>query len=171
MPSRRGTTAGQFWRVNLKSTTPKIYLKRLRESAREALVSPSPELAGMPIHTLYGKKPDSARNEIASLKSFSELDHYSQTRTAVALNVPAPYPDNWAPSQYAGRLEPFTRRAEALDFTVLYDGVRLEKPIVLTATARTRYSESWSTRANIYASTAICLRVMEFLGRSNSMAC
>ncbi len=110
----------------------KIYLKRLRESAREALVSPSPELAGMPIHTLYGKKPDSARNEIASLKSFSELDHYSQTRTAVALNVPVPYPDNWAPSQYAGRLEPFTRRAEALDFTVLYDGVRLEKPIVLT---------------------------------------
>jgi hypothetical protein len=128
----KGDYYGEILRAPPEEHYTKVYLKRLRESAQEALVSPSPTLEEMPVHTLYGKKPRSAREQLSMLKSFSELDPYSRTRTTVALNVPVPYPDDWVPSQYAERVSRFTRRAEALDFNVLYDGVRLEKPIVLT---------------------------------------
>ncbi|MEU8215669.1 ATP-binding protein [Micromonospora taraxaci] len=132
----KGDYHGEILTADPAEHYTRIYLKRLRESARESLVSPSPALQDMPTHTLYGKKPESARNEIASLKTFSDLDQYSQTRSAVALNVPVPYSKDWAPLEYKDLLEEFSQRAKNLDFTVVYDGVRLEKPIVLTGNGR-----------------------------------
>jgi hypothetical protein len=110
----------------------KVYLKQLRPVAREALVSPHPLIDNMPKLTLYGKKPGSARDQIAALGAFNDMDAYSQTRTDVALNVPVAYAPRWAPARHVDMLEPFTKRAASLDFKVIYDGVELQKPIVLS---------------------------------------
>lgn len=82
--------------------------------------------------TVYGKKPTSIRKLLATdMKSWEELDLYSLTLLEVALNVPVPYLEDWIDPQYADLVKPFEEKAKALNFSVLYDGTELRKPVVL----------------------------------------
>jgi len=109
----------------------KIYLKKIRGPARESLVGAAPPLPDMRAQTIYGLRPETIRDRLANLDTWSSLDDYSRTRLGVALNVPVAYPERWVPESSEGEVSRFTKRIDGLGFEVIYDGSRLEKPVVL----------------------------------------
>jgi hypothetical protein len=64
------------------------------------------------------------------LKTWSELDLYSQTMLQVGLNVPVRYHDDWIPKQVYPKVSKFDSNTKDLGFVVRYDGTDLRKPIV-----------------------------------------
>ncbi len=110
----------------------KIYLKRIRESARDEFLRPTGRAGAEDAPSLYGLKPKTVRRILGALSSWDELDLYSQTRLRIGLNVPVCYLPDWYPSQYEAELQPLTTRAEKLGFRVIYDGTDLLKPTILT---------------------------------------
>jgi hypothetical protein len=71
------------------------------------------------------------------LKSWSDLDQYSQTFLGVALNVPVRYADDWLPSASADDVADLVKQVEKLKFNVVYDGTEMLKPTVLPTSSNT----------------------------------
>lgn len=123
---------GEVLQVSATEHYTKIYLKRIRESARDEFLKPSNNAGDDSARSLYGLKPESVRDLLAGLSSWDELDLYSQTRLKIGLNVPVKYLPEWHPAEYGQELERFTNRAKGASFKVIYDGTELFKPTVLT---------------------------------------
>jgi Histidine kinase-, DNA gyrase B-, and HSP90-like ATPase len=111
----------------------RVFLRRMRGEARAALVSPERMSGGGSFGSVYGRVPDKVVDLLRNpeLRSWTDLDRYSQTYLGVALNVPVPYPQGWMPAPHRRQVQSFTRAAEELDFEVLYDGTQMFKPTVL----------------------------------------
>jgi hypothetical protein len=128
----KGDYHGEVLEGPVDESFTRIYLKRLRQSAREQFVRPTTQTDSSVAKSIYGLKPESVRDLLAGLNSWDELDIYSQTRLKVGLNVPVRYLPGWAPDEYRVELQPLTDDVQGLNFRVLYDGTDLCKPTVLT---------------------------------------
>ena len=108
-----------------------LILKEVRGEARDLLAGVA---ARHRPGSLYGKSPESIADALADpkLRSWTDLDSYSQTMLRIGLNVPAAYAPAWAPEALlAGGLEQFSAEVNDLNLTVKYDGTDVRKPIVL----------------------------------------
>ena len=121
----------------------RITLTELRLGAQDDLVRSTPEPSQVAVASLYGMSPNEVREVLADsdLKTWSDLDRYSQTQLHVALNVPVAYHNRWIGIDASRRSHSldtlehnFMERANALKFKVVYDGTELRKPILLRAT-------------------------------------
>jgi Histidine kinase-, DNA gyrase B-, and HSP90-like ATPase len=114
----------------------KIFLKQIRGEAKSILASAKRATSGEEeLPSLYGLTPQSMANILAQpwLRSWSDLDPYSENMLRVGLNVPIKYHTHWLPSVLQRRVKDLERRVANLNFSVNYDGSDLRKPIVLRA--------------------------------------
>ena len=84
--------------------------------------------------SLYGRSPNSIADALADpkIRSWTDLDSYSETMLRIGLNVPVAYAPAWAPEVVlASGLEQFAAETNALNLTVKYDGTDVRKPIIL----------------------------------------
>jgi Histidine kinase-, DNA gyrase B-, and HSP90-like ATPase len=110
-----------------------IFLTNVHGEARNILVGaqqPGNPSRGL---SLYGLAPNSIQKKLehGALKSWSDLDPYSETMLRVGLNVPVKYHDSWLPEDLQPEVSDLEREVAELGFTVYYDGPELRKPIVL----------------------------------------
>lgn len=129
---KKGDYEGETLPADPEEHYTQVFLKRIRERAREEFVRDTITSGEDTAPTIYGKRPETVTKMLSRLDSWGSLDLYSQTRLNVGLSVPVEYLPNWAPDEYQAQLESFTRRAKALNFSVTYDGTPLLKPTVLT---------------------------------------
>lgn len=132
----KGDYEGEVLEADESEHYTRIYLKRIRENALPQFIKETGVLEDAGSKSIYGLKLESVRDRLVSLKSWDELDMYSKTRLQIGLNVPVRYLPGWYPEKYAEQLEPFTRRANELQFRVIYDGTEIVKPVVLDAAGR-----------------------------------
>ncbi len=111
----------------------RIFLRKVRGDARPSLVSVDREFLKGASDSIYGRTPQAVVRILRApgLRSWSDLDRYSQTYCGVALNVPVRYPPGWIPSGLLGQVKDLVGEVEKLDFTVNYDGTEMFKPTVL----------------------------------------
>ncbi len=111
----------------------RVVLTSMTDNAREATVAVHSKAPDEPAPSLYGLKPETVADRLAldKLRSWDELDLYSQTMLGVALNVPVAYPPDWIDEPFRRELRYFEQAAAKLKFDVLYDGTSLRKPVVL----------------------------------------
>ncbi|WP_186372223.1 ATP-binding protein [Arthrobacter sp. KBS0702] len=133
----------------------KIYLKDVRESAREIMAGAEPPREDMAYKSFYGLKPETIADNLAHLKSWSELDEYSKTMLGVALNVPVAYPGGWLGEDPPNEVLDLADHVTQLRFSVNYDGTPLYKPIVLRSDAR---KSKMITRPVVYEGKNVSLR-------------
>lgn len=108
-----------------------LILREIRGEARDLLAGVAAQ--NQP-GSLYGKSPKSIANVLADLKlrSWTDLDSYSQTMLRIGLNVPVAYAPDWAPGALlADGLNQFSAEESTLNLTLKYDGTDVRKPIVL----------------------------------------
>jgi hypothetical protein len=110
-----------------------VFLRRVRGDAREILVSTERQSLEGAARSTYGLNASSVISLLRSpwLKSWSDLDRYSQTFLGVALNVPVRYAEDWIPARSADEVADLVKEVEKLKFNVLYDGTKMLKPTVL----------------------------------------
>jgi hypothetical protein len=136
-----------------------VFLKEIKGIAREMFsgVQFSWGVDGDGI-SLYGLKESSIAPILTkpTLKSWSQLDFYSQTMLEVGLNIPVRYAPSWAPAQYRHQLSTFVKQVENLDFDVIYDGTSLRKPTVLP-------SDNQETLLSTFAIDGKCIRAQGYL--------
>jgi hypothetical protein len=111
----------------------KIYLKDVRESAREIMAGAQAPRGKSKAVSLYGADEETFVKTLDGLSSWSELDPYSLTMVGVSLNVPVPYAKTWIGENATSAVACIAEEVADLNFTVNYDGVILKKPIVLNA--------------------------------------
>lgn len=111
----------------------RVVLTSMSANAREAMVAVHSKTPDAPAPSLYGLKPETVADRLAldKMRSWDELDLYSQTMLGVALNVPVAYAPDWISEPFRGELRYFEQTAARLKFDVIYDGTRLRKPVVL----------------------------------------
>jgi hypothetical protein len=129
---RKGHFRGHLDRAVSKEHYTRIFLRYVRGDARRILVSEERQSLAGRADSLYGLTARSVVERLRppALKSWSELDQYSQTYLGVALNVPIRYPDGWVASEHLPLVDDLVREVASLDFTVSYDGTEMLKPIV-----------------------------------------
>jgi hypothetical protein len=130
---RKGDFRGHVERAPSKEHYTRIFLRNVRGDARRILVSDERQSLEGRADSLYGLTADSIVHRLRppALKSWSELDQYSQTYLGVALNVPVAYPDEWLPRDRLAPVQDLVAEVAALDFSVFYDGTQMLKPTVL----------------------------------------
>jgi hypothetical protein len=130
---RKGHYYGHQERAPVNAHYTRVFLRHVRGDAREALVSPDRQFLKGASDSIYGRNPGSVVRLLRSseLKSWSDLDRYSQTYLGVALNVPVRYPPGWLSPQHTRQVDDLVREVEELDFNVVYDGTEMLKPTVL----------------------------------------
>lgn len=120
----------------------RVTLIDLKPDAKDALIRSEPEemQSSQRLASLYGLRPETVRDVLANLATWSDLDLYSQTMIQVALNTPVAYADHWLATNIADRDEAvekvarkFSLRAKHLGFNIMYDGTDVRKPVVLKA--------------------------------------
>lgn len=114
----------------------RIFLHGVRGEAREAMVSgqrQSAEKGEGEAESLYGLTPEETVETLAPgrLRSWTELDRYSQVILGVGLNVPVRYAEGWIPGPHRPKVRPLVKRVRDLDFSVWYDGLEVFKPVLL----------------------------------------
>lgn len=122
---------GEILRANPEDHHTTLILKEIRGEARHLLAGVS---ARHKPGSLYGKSPESIADDLANpkLRSWTDLDSYSQTLLRIGLNVPVAYAPAWAPEAVRNNgLDHFSAEASALNLTLRYDGTDVRKPIVL----------------------------------------
>ena len=122
---------GEILRTNRKEHHTTLILKEIRGEARDLLAGVA---ARHKPGSLYGKSPESIADVLADpkLRSWTDLDSYSQTLLRIGLNVPVAYAPAWAPEAVlANGLDQFSAETNTLDLTLKYDGTDVRKPIVL----------------------------------------
>lgn len=130
---RKGHFEGHLERAAATDHYTRVFLRYVRGEARAALVSPDRQFLEGAADTIYGRKPDAVVKMLRSprLKSWSDLDRYSQTYLGVALNVPVRYPPAWMPAACVKQVDDLVDEVSSLDFNVVYDGTEMLKPTVL----------------------------------------
>ncbi|MDZ7734537.1 MAG: ATP-binding protein [Acidimicrobiia bacterium] len=137
----KGDYDGHVFETDIERQFTRVTLSDLTSDAQNALIrAEREEHQPKKPETLYGLRPDSVRDVLGRLRTWSDLDLYSQTMAQVGLNVPVSYPGHWLASNLDKRSKKveeveadFTKRADDLGFTVVYDGTDLRKPVVLPA--------------------------------------
>ena len=122
---------GEILPANPNDHHSTLILKEIRGEARDLLAGVA---ARHQPGSLYGKSPESIADALADpkLRSWTDLDSYSQTLLRIGLNVPVAYAPAWAPEAVlADGLEQFSAKANTLKLTLKYDGTNVRKPIVL----------------------------------------
>jgi hypothetical protein len=77
-----------------------------------------------------GMRPESIRRvPCQGIRSWSDLDPYSENLLRIGLYTPVPYLPDWVPTDHAAELAWASKRAEKLNFRVKYDGADLRRPI------------------------------------------
>lgn len=111
----------------------RIYLNEVRKNVRDVMVGAVPRANTAGEDSLYGLGPESiaARLDKPGLRTWGDLNLYSQTMLKVGLNVPVRYAPNWMPNSLQSRLKDLEREVEKLDFIVRWDGTDVRKPVVL----------------------------------------
>jgi hypothetical protein len=111
----------------------RIYLNEVRENVRDIMVGATPEANTAGEDSLYGLGPKSISERLArpGLRTWGDLNLYSQTMVKVGLNVPVQYAPKWIPSPLQSRLKELESEVEKLDFLVRWDGTDVRKPVVL----------------------------------------
>ena len=128
----KGDYRGSIERAPRDTHFTRIFLKEVRGHAREMLVGAAKARGLDPLgSTLYGLKPETIRERLKRLRSWGELDFYSQTMLKVGLNVPVRYVESWCPTDVEPSLRRFAHHASRLNFALNYDGTDLRKPVVL----------------------------------------
>jgi hypothetical protein len=124
----------------------RLFLRGVRKEARRIFSGADRKSGPSTALSLYGLHPSSVHKILSGdLKSWDQFDAYSETLLRVALNVPVRYHDNITPSKrWNASLIPFATSVEALDFTVLYDGSDVRKPVVFTAQAQRSFVHPFS---------------------------
>ncbi len=114
---------GTTGETDLDSHFTLVVLDRIRGGAKSIFAGTGSSGYGSGDVSLYGLKPETVANRLRDPKlgSWADLDPYSKNALKVALNVPVRYHDDWLP--------PSEGVAE-LDFSVLFDGTELRKPVV-----------------------------------------
>lgn len=137
----KGDYRGHVFETDAARHFTRVTLFDLKPDAKNTLIRSEPEeQQSRTLESAYGLAPDSVRDVLADLATWSDLDLYSRTMLQVALNVPVAYPGRWLATNIA---EPeaslkkiqttFAKRADTLGFRVTYDGTDLRKPIILKA--------------------------------------
>lgn len=137
----KGDYSGKVLPISSERHFTRVTLMDLKSTAQNALIRAEPEAQqDKPTITFYGSAPESIRDKLMDLRTWSDLDLYSQTMVQVGLNVPVGYVASWiAPnlpkrSVAVKRVEStYESRAANKNFSVIYDGTDLRKPIVLNA--------------------------------------
>ena len=122
---------GEMLPANPNDHHTTLILKEIRGEARDLLAGAA---ARHRPGSLYGKSSESISDALADpkLRSWTDLDSYSQTQLRVGLNVPVAYAPAWAPDTIlSDGLGQFSAEAKTLNLTVRYDGTDVRKPIVL----------------------------------------
>jgi hypothetical protein len=111
----------------------RIYLNEVRENVRDVMVGATPEANTAGEDSLYGLGPESISGRLAKpgLRTWADLNLYSQTMLKVGLNVPARYAPNWMPAPLRRRLKDLERTVDELNFLVRWDGTDVRKPVIL----------------------------------------
>jgi anti-sigma regulatory factor (Ser/Thr protein kinase) len=127
---RKGDFYGHLETAPQNDHYTRVFLRQVRGDSRRILVSQERQSLEGVAASIYGKNPDSVVKLLRGLKSWSDLDRYSQTFLGVALNVPVRYPDGWLPAELEARVADLTEQVKALHFDVEYDGTMMLKPTV-----------------------------------------
>lgn len=111
----------------------RIYLNEVRENVRDVMVGAIPEANTAGEDSLYGLTPEAIAERLGSpgLRTWGDLNLYSQTMLKVGLNVPVKYAPHWMPSALRSRLRRLEKEVDELDFLVRWDGTDVRKPVVL----------------------------------------
>ncbi|MFL5872995.1 MAG: ATP-binding protein [Solirubrobacterales bacterium] len=111
----------------------RIYLNEVRENVRDVMVGAIPEANTAGDDSLYGLTAESIAERLGSpgLRTWGDLNLYSQTMLKVGLNVPVKYAPHWLPSSLSSRLKNQEKAVDKLDFMVKWDGTDVRKPVVL----------------------------------------
>lgn len=129
----KGDYSGSIGQVPREAHYTRIFLREVRKHAREVLAGarPGAHMAGE--QSLYGLPPESIARRLADpkLRTWADLNLYSQTMLRVGLNVPVRYPDGWLPRPLVRQAREFQDEVASQDFTVMWDGTDLRKPIIL----------------------------------------
>lgn len=136
---RKGHYRGHLEYAGSSEHYTRVYLRRVRGEARTDLISPDRQSMSGAEDSVYGRKPEYIVGLLGSrrLKSWSDLDRYSQSFLGVALNVPVRYPPGWMPSSLQREVEDLVDEVDGLKFNVVYDGTQMLKPTVLAGTGAT----------------------------------
>lgn len=122
---------GEILSANPNDHHTTLILKEIRGEARDLLAG---VVARHQPGSLYGQSPESIADALADpkLRSWTDLDSYSQTLLRIGLNVPVAYAPAWASEAVlVDGLEQFSAEANSLNLTLTYDGTDVRKPIVL----------------------------------------
>src|SRR4029077_16791017 len=95
----------------------RIFLKSVRGEAKAILAGAQ---EGSREDSLYGLSGANVVKRLSdpNLKSWSDLDSYSQNMLRVALNVPIEYYRNWIPRGHESKVLPFARMTKKLRFSL-----------------------------------------------------
>jgi hypothetical protein len=111
----------------------RIYLNEVREPVRDVMVGAEPSANTAGAGSLYGMGPERIRDRLADpgLRTWTDLNLYSQTMLKVGLNVPVKYAPDWIPPRLGQRLKDLEGELEELKFALFWDGTDVRKPVVL----------------------------------------
>jgi hypothetical protein len=111
----------------------RIYLNEVRVNVRDVMVGAVPEANTAGEDSLYGLDPDSIAKRLGEpgLRTWGDLNLYSQTMLKVGLNVPVRYAPHWLPRNFQRQLAEPEGEVDALRFVLMWDGTDVRKPVVL----------------------------------------
>jgi hypothetical protein len=123
---------GKVLETELENHYTVLFLKKVRGEARSILAGVAAAHRSAGELSLYGLHAASIKKILQppALRSWSELDSYSQNMLQIALNVPVRYYDGWIPEQLKDTVTSFAKATTELSFNVSMDGTELFKPIV-----------------------------------------
>jgi hypothetical protein len=127
---RKGDYRGHLERAPAAAHYTRVFLRSVRGDSRRIMVSAERQSIEGAADSVYGKNAESVVDLLRGLKSWSDLDQYSQTFLGVALNVPVRYPSRWVPRRWEKSIHDLADEVAALDFNVVYDGTHMLKPTV-----------------------------------------
>jgi Histidine kinase-, DNA gyrase B-, and HSP90-like ATPase len=127
---RKGDYRGHLERAPADAHYTRVFLRRVRGDAQRIMASAKRQSFEGTADSVYGKNAESVVDLLRGLKSWSDLDQYSQTFLGVALNVPVRYPKEWVLLPWEKSVRDLTDEVAVLDFNVVYDGTQMLKPTV-----------------------------------------
>lgn len=117
--------------AGLEEHYTKLYLLEIRGPAR-AILAGATDALGDSARSLYGLRRETIEMRLKDRTDWDQFDRYSQTMLHVGLNVPVRYHEHWVPPHLTAAVESIKDRTAKLNFTVLYDGSELRKPIAFS---------------------------------------
>ena len=123
---------GELLQAEQEEHYTQIFLTSVRGEAKRIMAGAVSQNENSSLRSLYGLKSETIAERLKdpSLKTWRDLDAYSETMLQIGLNVPVAYNKGWLPEPYPPEVAELERHTIKLDFHVNYDGSDLKKPIV-----------------------------------------